>query len=339
MYTNLSSIDEFYVRIAYNGGPAYMYLKEGDYRVKIDNTPLSGFKIIDENTILDPRLFAIRVGARTMLRIISNSVIVDGIIYTPLLYMRAGSTVTLMPYIKEDYDAYMGELNSTKWSKISDVEVGSTIITRKGIKGVYAGFVRCTETFSSSLNPLRSDNGRPVKSTKRYAVAVKESKGVVTYQYFSNIEVNVIPNVPVDDKATTALADYLKSINYRSMYGHVVSSLNNIKHMVDYNSTASDKISINDHVVFGNNHRNTDTIIYYGTEAPEFGWDIKHIGKNLRTTSASVGKKKHYFLHGTGYYLTVYVMSDQEFKSKTQVNIRKSSLSGTDESGNEVKLF
>jgi hypothetical protein len=118
-----------------------------------DNKPLPGFTIEDHGrkryststttyNVIDPRGFKVEITSENLIDIVQISGITEGLIQDKCVWVRHDSRtgMILLPVISEDYkEAVENTILLNNKVKISDVQIGDTVMTQSGKSGVYMG--------------------------------------------------------------------------------------------------------------------------------------------------------------------------------------------------------
>ena len=117
----------------------------------LTNEPLEGFKIPDQVSrwstsnvawrIEDPRGFTVEIYSGNLMNIIKQCTIENGVINAPCVWGRDGGNNVLIPTCSEEFKT--AQKNTERVAKtVTEVPLGSKVVLKNGLKGIYLGFLR-----------------------------------------------------------------------------------------------------------------------------------------------------------------------------------------------------
>lgn len=176
--------------------------------VVFDNTPISGFRILDSVVhgpsgtkwrIEDPRGFELEISSPNLMNLISHAVFDQQTILSPCIWMRDGGHNRLVPTSSKTYiNAVAPDITNSEPITASKLRVGDVVVFANGRVGTYVGRVG-SMSFDFGNQPRRiqiTDHGFVVNKTTIYSVKNPSKMRLVSR-----------PDVP--EKASHYMGEYL----------------------------------------------------------------------------------------------------------------------------------
>lgn len=127
--------------------------KSGDAEFRtLESEPQSGYKVASVTKrggresnrelfrVVDPRGFELEIDPENFLKIMRNTFVEKGEIFTELAWVRAGSNNLLIPTDSEEYDEALKETEARKSDLgMGDIELGWRVRIQRGMEGRYLG--------------------------------------------------------------------------------------------------------------------------------------------------------------------------------------------------------
>lgn len=228
--------------------------------VALDNTPMTGFKILDnfmysDILLLDPRGFQFEITVDNFIYLTKHAIIENGEILTPCVFARKTQNPAFLVPVSSDYyelGKKFAKIRSTKVN-ISKVPFGANVTLHNGIKGIYLGkYYPITLSFNYDYLTNTCTHQWKIQKNKKYYFLTDQCVYVLSTPKVSTVHnVQSLKQEEVYDIVNQKRV--IDAWNYEVVHGAIVTT-KRIK--LKYTLTETNSISSHKDIVLrsGNNY-------------------------------------------------------------------------------------